>query len=106
MAGRKDTNNGGRAVHPTERLANELEKALRAAAPQLYAALEENWELDQFRVAAGKDGGFWATHKKVTAGGEKWVAFGFGYDPFVALAALSGAIQAGRYRKDKPYEGS
>lgn len=95
-----------RADHPVLARANACESALRGCLPSISHDLGWPGVFQSLRVGISRDGTYWAVLKKSGDGGRTVVAFGNGYDPFLALAALEGAVNAGKFSAEKPYKGS
>jgi len=82
----------------------DIHRAFEAVLDQVYSVLTDTASFDDFRIKRRDDGTCYALVKRAGEDGTPMVAFGSGYDPLSALEGLEGAITAGNWRVDKPYD--
>lgn len=90
-----------RTVRPDIR----LEEAIIGANPVLASLLfREESGFTQLRIVVRGPMDVMALAKRVTPAHGEQIAFGSGYDVAGALTGLAGAIQADRWREERPWE--
>ena len=94
-----------KGLHPTLERANAIEQGIKNADGVLFSILDNPGKFRRLSISINDRGEYWAVAKEDQGGDRDMVAFGNGFDAFVALAALASAVQAGRWSVDKPYQG-